>query len=344
MVPHGEGTRFLDVTFVVAGHLNREYILPPAGRPLLDAPGGSALYSCGGILPWSGNVGLVARVGEDYPRAWLREVERRGVDIRGIKIIPEAIDLRSFVAYESDEGVARGSPVSQFARRKLPFPKALLGYVPPPEPHEDARQPEALSPSVSDMPAIYRDARAAHLCPLDFVTHHQLASVLMASGVNTVTLDPSANYMMPAFLQDLRALLGSVTAFLPSEEELRALFWGQTYDLWEMILAVGSYGCEIVVVKRGAAGQAVYDVKGRHRWEIPAYPARRADPTGVGDAFAGGFLAGYKKTYDPLQAALHGNVSASLKIEGSGAFYALSVLEGLAEARLGMLSDLVREI
>jgi sugar/nucleoside kinase (ribokinase family) len=149
---------------------------------------------------------------------------------------------------------------------------------------------------------------------------------------------------MPAFLQDLRALLGSVTAFLPSEEELRALFWGQTYDLWEMILAVGSYGCEFVVVKRGAAGQAVYDVKGRHRWEIPAYPARPADPTGVGDAFAGGFLAGYKKTYDPLQATLHGNVSASLKIEGSGAFYPLSVLEGLAEARLGMLSDLVREI
>ena len=63
----------------------------------------------------------------------------------------------------------------------------------------------------------------------------------------------------------------------------------------------------------------VYDVKGKHKWEVPAYSARMTDPTGAGDSFCGGFLAGYKKTYDPLQAALYGNVSASLKIEGSGA-------------------------
>jgi len=68
------------------------------------------------------------------------------------------------------------------------------------------------------------------------------------------------------------------------------------------------------------------------------------DPTGAGDSFCGGFLAGYKKTYDPLQAALYGNVSASLKIEGSGAFYPLDVLPGLAEARLNALKDLVRKV
>jgi ribokinase len=68
-----------------------------------------------------------------------------------------------------------------------------------------------------------------------------------------------------------------------------------------------------------------------------------ADPTGAGDSFCGGFLAGYKKTYDPLQAALYGNVSASLKVEGSGAFYPLDVLPGLAEARLHALKDLVRK-
>ena len=60
---------------------------------------------------------------------------------------------------------------------------------------------------------------------------------------------------------------------------------------------------------------------------------RVVNPTGAGDAFCGGFLAGYRETYDPLEAALCGNISASLVVEGSGPFYALDVWPGLAEAR-----------
>ena len=335
----------MDITFVVAGSIRREYILPPAAAPLLDAPGGSALYACGGLLTWTTDaVGALARVGEDLPRSWLTSIEGRGVDTQGIKILPQSIDLRDFVAFDQDFAITRGSPVSQFARRKLPFPKALLGYQAPTEPVEDSRRSALLSPSVTDIPTHYRDARAVHLCPLDFVSHHQLITAFRGSGVTTLTLDPSTGYMVPSFLQDLRVVFGALTAFLPSEKKLRSLYWGQTYDLWEMMSAVGSCGCEIVAVKREAGGQSLYDVSGKHRWEIPAYPARLADPTGTGDAYSGGFLAGFKATYDPLEAALHANVAASLKIEGSGAFYGLGVLEGLSKARLEVLRDLVREI
>ena len=45
-------------------------------------------------------------------------------------------------------------------------------------------------------------------------------------------------------------------------------------------------------------------------------------------------LAGYCKNYDPVEGVLYGNVSASLKMEGSGAYYPLDVMPGLAEARL----------
>lgn len=302
------------------------------------------MYACGGLLTWARDVGLLGRVGEDYPRSFLKAIQGRGVDVHGVKILPEIIDVRDFIAYNAEFEITHGSPVAQFAQRKHPFPKALLGYQPPVEPREDLHRPEPLSPSPTDIPASYREARAVHLCPLDFVSHHQLLSAFKAAGATTVTLDPSSGYMIPSFLQDLRVVLGAVTAFLPSEAKLRALFWDQTYDLWEMMSAIGSYGCEVVVVKRGASGQAVLDVNGRHRWEIPAYPARPADPTGAGDAYSGAFLAGFKRTYDPLQAALHANVAASLKVEGTGAFYALSVLEGLADARLAVLRDLVREV
>jgi sugar/nucleoside kinase (ribokinase family) len=104
------------------------------------------------------------------------------------------------------------------------------------------------------------------------------------------------------------------------------------------------YGCEIVVVKRGVQGQMIYDSKSKRRWELPAYPSRMADPTGAGDAFCGGYLAGFVKTNDPLEAALYGSVSASLKVEGTGPFYPLDVLPGLAEARLNAIRQLARAV
>jgi sugar/nucleoside kinase (ribokinase family) len=94
---------------------------------------------------------------------------------------------------------------------------------------------------------------------------------------------------------------------------------------------------------QGGAGHLVYDAAGKHRWEIPAYNARRVDPNGAGSTFCGGFLAGYQESFDPLDAALRGAVSASLKIEGSGPFYAMEMMPGLAEARYHSLKDAVRE-
>ena len=86
---------------------------------------------------------------------------------------------------------------------------------------------------------------------------------------------------------------------------------------------MAAFGCEMVVIRRGEGGQLVYDGARRARWEVPAYPVRVVSPTGAGDAFCGGFLAGYRETYDALEAALCGNISASLVVEGSGPFYAL---------------------
>jgi sugar/nucleoside kinase (ribokinase family) len=334
----------VDIRYVVAGALAREYILPAVGLPVLDVPGGGALYGCGGVRVWEDRVGLLARVDEDYPRSWLSELENQGIDTSGVSILEQPADVRRFFAYDAQFQVSRGSAVAQFARRGLPFPKSLLGYRPPEELVTGPRKTDPLSPSAAEIPALYREALAVHLSPLDLTSHLQLASAFHAASATTVTVDPSVSYMVPESMRPLRPLLAGTSAFLPSEEELRALFWGQTYDLWEMLAAIGAYGCEIVVVKRGREGQAVLDVPGKHRWEVPAYPARLADPTGAGDAFCGGFLAGLKKTYDPLQAALHGNVAASLAIEGAGALYTLGVAPGLAEARLNALADLVREV
>ena len=333
----------MNPTFVIAGKLTREYLLPPVGQPLLDSPGGSLLYAAGGLAAWDSHAGLVGRVGEDYPRAWIHDFEKHGFDTSGIRIQPQVIDLRAFIAYTDKRERSHSNPVSHFARRELTIPKSLLGYQPP-DTREDPLRIDPLAPAALDVPKEYRDAPAVHLCPMDFTSQSQLIRVFKGGSNLTLSLDPASSYMKPAFWRNLRVVLQGVTCFQPSEEELRSLFWGETHDLWEMAEKISEFGPQIIVIKRGLNGQYVYDAVGNHRHEVPAYSSRLADPTGAGDAFAGGFLFGFHKTSDPLQATLYGSVSASLKVEGSGPFYPLDVMPGLAEARLNALKDLAREL
>ncbi len=333
----------MEPKFVIAGRLRRDYLLPPEGHPLIDVPGGNLLYAAAGLGVWDSNVGLLARVGEDYPHDWLLSFEKRNLDTRGIHILAGALDLRYFQARLNPEIFQRTNPINHFARMNLPFPKSLLGYQPPAD-IDDRKATHPASPRPSDIPSDYLNAHAAHICPLDFLTTGRMLSTFRQANVTFLTMDPCAAYMTNSAFDDVRILLQGLTAFLPSEEKLRALFWGRTNDLWQMAETLGNFGCEFIVVKRGAHGQMLYDGTSRKRWEIPAYPAHLVDLTGAGDSFCGGFSAGYLKTFDPLRAVLHGSVSSSLTIEGAGAFHALDALPGLAQARLDSLSDLVRQV
>jgi sugar/nucleoside kinase (ribokinase family) len=329
--------------YILAGQLRREFLLPPEGRPIIDAAGGNLLYAAAGAAIWATRIGLVSRVGEDYPQDWLSGLERHGFDIDGIRILPESLDLRSFRAYTDPVTCQTSNPVAHFVRLGLPFPRSLLGYQPPVEGADSLRNPAADSPRITDVPHSYLDAKAIHLCPTDYVSHTQLFPLFHNTGAQTVTLDPAPGYMIPARFQEVKSLLRGLTAFIPSADELRALFWGRSDDLWAMIEEVASWGVELVIVNRGGLGQLLYDTSRSRRYEIPAYPVHISDPTGAGDAFCGGFLVGYTQNYDALRGAMYGNVSASVVVEGSGALFALEALPGLAKARLESLAEMVRE-
>jgi sugar/nucleoside kinase (ribokinase family) len=329
--------------FIVAGKLQRDFLLTPNGKAYIDVMGGSLLYAAAGLAVWESSIGLISRVGEDYRQDWLEQISKRGFDDRGIRILPETIDLRTFTAYTDLETRHHDNPISHFSRLNLPFPKSLLGYTAPVPQLDSRNQPGKQTIRMNEIPGDYLDATAAHICPLDYLSHSLLPSVFRQGQVTTLTLDPAWGYMNPVFWDDIPSLVQGLTAFLVSEAKVRSLFRDRSTDLWEMAETLASYGCEIIVIKRKGLGQYVYEHSTRSRWIVPAYPARVVDPTGAGDAFCGGFLAGYRATYHPLNAALYGNISASLVIEGSSPFYALDAMPGLAKARLEGLRDMVRK-
>jgi len=82
--------------FLVFGNLSRNFIIDLADKAHNDIPGGSALFAAAGIRCWGYPVGIVCEVGEDFPLEMLHKSYATGMDFRGVKVLPQAIDARDF--------------------------------------------------------------------------------------------------------------------------------------------------------------------------------------------------------------------------------------------------------
>ncbi len=331
---------------IIGGMLRQQYILLPDGKSRLEALGGDLLYSAGGFLLWENSPppGLLARVGINFPRQCLEEIANHGLDTRGISVQAEEIDLRQFIAYPDLKTRHTDNPVPHFTRLGLPFPKSLLGYQDLSSRTDSLNKPTPFSLRKSDIPIEYWEAGAIHLGAIDYLTHSLIPAALRQRNISIITVDPAPGYMNPTFWNHVPNVVNGLTAFLPSEEELRSLYHGRSKDIWEMMEGIAAMGCDVIVVKRGLAGQLLYDANSHARWELPAYPNQVVDPTGAGSSFCGGFLAGYRRTYDPLEALLYGSISASFTVEGSSPWYPLDAMPGLPQARLEALRSSLHKV
>jgi ribokinase len=329
--------------YLIVGGLREDYCITHDGRVTEGAQGGNAAYAGAGAALWNRSVGLLSRVGCNYPTQWLEQLQRVGFDVSGVIVLPEPQDTRTFYAYLSPVDRVDTNPAFHFQRIGRPLPKALLDYRTSTEGQQWTDRLAALAVRPEDLPAGLAGVQGAHLAPADFLTHSLIPIHLRRAGVSVVTLDPSSRYMEPNFHRELPGLVRGLDAFLPSQAEARSFFEPRPPTLWEMAEGLAAMGCRFVVLKSGGEGQFAYDAGAGRRWHIPAYPARVQDVTGAGDAFCGGFLVGLVETGDLVEACLRGSVSASLAIEGVGALYALGATSRLAQARLEALRDNVRQ-
>lgn len=332
------------IDFVIAGKLQRDFILPLKGAPTIDILGGGLAYASTGLAFWGGQAGLLSKISPDFPVQWLDPIKDADFSMDGIKSSHEIMDMRWFVAYADPQTALFDSPITQFANRGLSFPKELLNYRKKFALDEDLNRYDPISIGISDIPGNYLEAHAAHICPINLVSHQVLPNALKRGSVQTVTMSACPGYMDPVYWELIPSLVSDLTAFMVEEADLRRLFQGRSSDLWEMAALISKYGAEFVLIRMKDGGQYLFDGVSLKKWAIPMYNSHVIDPTGAADAFAGGFLFNYRQTYDPVYATLCGNVTASFVMEGSGPFYILGAMPGLKEARLAALKDLVTQM
>jgi 5-dehydro-2-deoxygluconokinase len=88
-------------------------------------------------------------------------------------------------------------------------------------------------------------------------------------------------------------------------------------DLDAAVQALLAYGPQALLVKRGEKGVTVF-LAGGAVIDVPGFPVEVYNVLGAGDAFAAGFIYGYRKGWDWYKAARMGNACGALVVTRHG--------------------------
>jgi ribokinase len=286
------------VDLVVAGGCTVDIVHAADGTSEGRQLGGSAIYAAAGARVWGLRAGVVAFRGTGLPDGWADLLSALEIDTEGLVPVDLPASVTEFV-YDA---------CGERRQRAWPDQKGPLASFLPADTGEPIRR---LLLGPEHVPRRYRAALGAHLAPMHYPAQRALADALRPLGV--LTLDPYPHVMAECDDDALRGLLAPISAFIPSLQEVAARFPGASAA--EGLRRLLALGCPRVVVKLGRQGALVWDPRARASLAVPAVPVDVKDPTGAGDAFCGGVLAGLVEGADIGRAAARGAVSASLVVE-----------------------------
>jgi sugar/nucleoside kinase (ribokinase family)/fructoselysine-6-P-deglycase FrlB-like protein len=290
---------------VIVGNLTIDDVIQPDGTSQMETLGGNCVHACAAALAWTGDVGVVARCGTDFPARAIARLRAAGADTAGIRDV-DGPTVRNWVIYEADG--------SRHWVYRTPLGRSA-----------------EVAPQPGDIPAdwLERDpAPVVHIAAMPLGAATAIAAAVRArAAAATITLDTHEDWQPGTEVIEAARL---ADVFLPSREELAALLG---YDDPQRAAAqlIGE-GVRCVAVKMGGDGVLLAQ-PGVPDVHVPASPVAVVDPTGAGDNFCGGFAAGLALGDDVAAAAERGCVTAAAAIGAAGS---LRMLE-----RRGIASELL---
>jgi sugar/nucleoside kinase (ribokinase family) len=289
------------MTMLVTGWVAHDDIETPFGSVERSLGGSATCAALAGAL--FTDVRLLAAVGEDFPAEHRRQLDRPGIDIAGLTTVPGRTS-RWGARYTYDMNT-----------RETWYPE--LGV--------SVEWKPSLPPGWED--STVACIAAGH--PRDQLALLEALSSPKATLIDTITMFVEQNP------DELRNTMRHADVVTVNETEARQLTGLPSIARAARLLA--SDGAGAVVVKLGEYGAAV--ATGNDYFVAPGYPLEEVvDPTGAGDAFAGG-LIGYLDTIPLLtpaelrRAVIYGSTVASFSVEGFGPSRLLTLTRNEVESR-----------
>jgi sugar/nucleoside kinase (ribokinase family) len=277
------------VSILVVGSVALDTVETPFNK-VNETLGGAASYFTTAASLYN-QVNLVAIVGSDFPREHLEFWRNRPVNLDGLQI-KEGRTFRWTARYHMDMN-SRDTLDTQLG--------VYAGFHP-------------------NIPEHYRSSELLFLANIQ--PELQLEVLEQVPRTRLSVLDTMELWIMTTRPQ-LTEVIKRVDILLMSEEEIRQ--YTERASIVAGVRQLLDMGLQYVVVKQGSYGALLFGADGTY-FSAPTYPLEEViDPTGAGDAFAGGFL-GYLSKIEPQQngrydldeikrGVVHGNIIGSFVCE-----------------------------
>jgi sugar/nucleoside kinase (ribokinase family) len=277
------------MAIITLGSMAFDAIETPFGK-IDKIVGGSATYVAYAASHLTKPIQQISIVGNDFPEDEMDELKRRGVQLDGVKIVP---DKKSFFwsgKYHMDMNT----------RDTLITDLNVLADFDPIVPEE------------------YQGS--------DFLMLGNLMPVLQMSVINQLRTRPklivldTMNFWMETALDDLKKVIGMVDVLMINDSEARQL--SGEFSIVKAAKKIIEMGPKFLIVKKGEHGALLFHES--HVFFAPALPLEDVfDPTGAGDTFAGGFIGHLDRTKDlsfenMKTAIIVGSAMASFCVEKFG--------------------------
>jgi sugar/nucleoside kinase (ribokinase family) len=271
------------MSLLVVGSVALDTVETPFGRAE-DALGGSAtFFSAAASLLHP--VQLVGVVGDDYPMDALRFLSERNVDLTGLeRAAGESFRWSGVYSYDLNSRETLETRLGVFA-----------DFAP-------------------KIPEQFRDAEWVFLGNID--PELQINVLEQVHQPRFVACD-TMNLWIEIKRSRLVELLGRVDLLMVNDAEARQL--SGTHNLSRAARWIMDRGPRYLIIKKGEHGAILFTP--HSTFFAPGYPLEEVfDPTGAGDAFAGGFMAhlaqnGRMEDGDLRRAVVYGSVLGSFAVE-----------------------------
>ena len=296
------------MSLLVVGSVALDSIFTPFGETA-DALGGSAVYfSVAGALLHP--VQVVGVVGSDYPMHELERLSPLGIDWSGVECAEgESFRWKGKYSYDLQSRETLETRLGVFADFQPKLPESA------------------------------RDAEFLFLGNID--PELQLGVLEQVRKPKLVACD-TMNYWIQSRRPALLALLERVDLLMVNDSEAREL--SGDWNIHRAGRWILRHGPSRVVIKQGEHGAILMDAT--RTFYVPAFPLEDVfDPTGAGDAFAGGFMAhlariGSVDDLDLRRAMIYGAAMGSFAV----AQFGIRGFEGLSGADVERRARAFREL
>ena len=270
---------------LIVGSIGLDDIETPFDK-IEGALGGSTTYISLAASYFTGPVSIVGVVGDDFPKDHIKMLEDHDIDHEGLQIVEGGTTFRYGCRYHYDLNTRDSLFTS-------------LNVF------------ESFNPIIPD-----KNKKASFVILGNIAPKLQMSVLEQLENPKFIVCD-TMNFWIDGALEDLKKVLKRVNVLIINDSEARLL--SKEPNLIKAAKIISDMGPKYLIIKKGEHGALLF---GENQvFSAPAYPMENIfDPTGAGDAFAGGFTGYLHKnmelSFENLKrAVIYGSIMASFCVE-----------------------------